>query len=494
MRKWLGAVVGTVIAASVGIDGSGVAFAKSVDPTPVVEGGAFVRKADTDDFAPANEGTPVTAGNAVRSSPTRAARLDVAEGVSIRLAPGTSLVVRSMQWLPAEHPGASPVRALQVSLTSGEIDVDVRDPKGAVGVTVLLPAGRSVALWRGSANVSLDGERAAVALYDGMAIAGAGAKWQPLTAGKGVILAPKSDPMTRPIPGKPEPVKDASAAASFVLVRGGDGGVVGASWSEAQGANAYRFELAHDAAFTSDVTLIRGPTPAYRSDPLVAGSYALRVRAISADGIVGPASAPATLRVARITLPNGAFAAPDGNVVLPASGSLLLDDPRDIEVATVVRHDMPDDTLFWTPASTQIPLGSGARREIRVRHALSHTETSFVLVRRTLNAKVWFMPKHARWPANPIDIFVKVADESGYVDPAREAIDIDTRVDIDRVPLKWQHNGDTWTARLAPQTSAGPWVIRVDVKDSAGTPIGASLLDVDGPGGDPTLRQAAYRP
>jgi len=494
MRKWLGAMVGTVIAAGVGFGGAGTAFARSVDPTPMVHGGAFVRATDGEDFAPASDGAAVAAGNAVRSSPTRAARLDVSDGVSVRLAPGTSLVVRSMQWLPAEHPGATPVRALQVSLMSGEIDVDVHDPKGAVGVTVLLPAGRSVALWRGSANVSLDGERAAVALYEGMAIAGSGARWQALTAGKGVILAPKSDPTTRPIPSRPEPSQDASAASSFVLMRGGEGGVVGAAWTAAQGAGTYRFELAHDMDMTSDVTLVSATSPTFRSDPLVAGSYAVRIRAISPDGIVGPASAPTTLRVARITLPKGAFAAPDGNVVLPESGSLLLDDPRDIEVATVVRHDMPDDALFWTPASTEIPLGSGARREIRVRHALSHTETSFVLVRRTLHARVWFTPKQARWPANPVDIFVKVTDDSGYVDPAREAIDIDTRVDIDRVPLNWQHKGDTWSARLAPQASAGPWVIRVDVKDSAGSPIGASLLDVDGPAGDPTLQQAAYRP
>ncbi len=494
MRTWLGSILGTAIAASATVSGAGTAFAKGADATPVVRGGAFVRATEGDDFAPASDGAAVAAGNAVRSSPTRSARLDIADGVSVRLAPGTSLIVRSSSWLPAEHPGATPVRALQVSLMSGEIDVDVHDPKGGVGVTVLLPAGRSVALWRGSANVSLDGERAAVALYEGMAIAGSASRWQPLTAGKGVILTPKSDPTTRPIPARPESSKDASTATSFVLVRGGGGGVVGAAWAPAQGAGTYRFELAHDATMTSDVTVTSGSTPTYRSEPLVAGSYALRVRAISPDGIIGPPSQSATLRVARITLPKGAFAAPDGNVVLPAAGSLLLDDPRDIEVATVVRHDMADDVLFWTPASTQIPLGSGARREIRVRHSPSHTETSFVLVRRTLNAQVWFTPKQARWPANPIDIFVKVSDESGYVDPTREAIDIDTRLDIDRVPLNWQHKGDTWTARLEPQHSVGPWVIRVDVKDSAGSPIGASLLDVDGPGGDPSLRQATYRP
>jgi hypothetical protein len=199
------------------------------------------------------------------------------------------------------------------------------------------------------------------------------------------------------------------------------------------------------------------------------------------------------MRVAHVSLPKGAFAAPDGNVVLPEGGALELDDPTGLEVATVVRHDMADDALFWTPASTRIPLGPGDRREIRIRNSASHTKTSFVLVRRTLHAHVSFSPKPARWPGSAVEITVKVADPSGYLDAARELVDVDARLDIDRLNLQWQHNGDTWSARVPSQTGAGPWVIRVDVKDSTGASIGASLLDVDGPGGDHAgLRQAVF--
>jgi len=497
MRRWLGSILSVVIAVGVSVGGGAQAFARTGDPTPVVHGGAFVRAADGDDFAPATEGAAVVAGNGVRSSPTRPARLDIADGVSLRLAPGTTLIVRSASWLPAEHPGAMAVRALQLSMLGGEIDISDHDPKGAIGVTILLPGGRSVSLWRGSANVTLDGtDKATVALYEGMAIAGAGTKWQPLSSGKGAVFGAKEEISTHPIPGKTDWSTDPGAPPSFVLVRGSEGGVVGAAWSAAEGAGTYRIELAKDAEMTGDETVTSAPGTVFHSDPLGAGSFALRVRAISPDGIVGPMSTTTMLRVAHISLPKGAFAAPDGNVVMADGTGLDIDDPRDLEVATVIRHDMPDDALFWTPASTKIMLGSGDRREIRIRHAPSHTKTSFVLVRRTLRAHISFAPKPARWPANPIDITVKVEDPSGYIDAAREAITVDARLDIDPMNLQWQHNGDTWTARVPPQTSGGgPWVIRVDVKDSAGVSIGASLCDIDGPASarDPALQQAVFR-
>jgi len=495
MRRWSRWILGAAMASAVTVGGAPRAYARPGDPTPVVHGGALVRLTETGDFAPASEGAAVAAGAVIRAGASRAVRLDVGNGVSVRLAPGAALVVRSMTWLPAEHPGATPVRALQVNLTTGEVDVVVHDPKGATGVTVLLPGGGSMALWRGSANVALDGEQAAIALYEGMAIAGSASKWQPLTAGKGLVLTPKGGPVTHAIPGPVEWSHDAGAPSAFALARGDEGGVVGASWSAARGASRYRVELARDAAMIGDVTVSSATAPVFRSEPLTTGGYTLSVRAVSPDGILGPVSDPMALRVAHVTVPRGGFVARDGNVVVPPSGALILDDPRDLEVATVLHRGMTDDSLFWAPATSRITLGTAARRDVRIRHVSSHTVTSFSLVPRTLRARVTFGPRHAHWPENPVDIVVKVDDPSGYLDGAAEAVDIDTRLGIAAMPVNWQRAGDTFTARVSPQMGPGPWVVRVDVKDSTGASIGASWLDVDGPAGDPSrqLQRASYR-
>jgi len=492
MRGWLASIFTIAIVASSTAFGSDRAFAKAADPTLTVHG-ALVRASEHDDFAPAREGATVVAGSTVRSSGARAAQLDIAEGVSIRLAPGTTLGIGSTAWLPSEHPGASLVRALRVSLTAGEIDVVVHDPRGALGVTVLLPAGASVALWRGSANVSLAPAQAAIALYDGMAIAGSASRWQPLTAGKGLVLSTSTGLATRPIPASPEWSNEPGSPSPFALARGSDGGVVGAAWAATEGAASYRVELARAAETTGDVVFGTPTAPVFRSDPLPPGTYTLQVRAISPDGIVGPPSTQTTLRVAHVKMPAYAFVAPDGTIVLPERQSLTIDDPGGLEMATVEGRNASDEALFWATASSKLSPGALPRQEVRIRRAGSHVTTSFVLAHRALRARISFGPKHPHWPANPVDIVVRVDDPSGYLDPAREPIDIDTRFDIDHVDVRWSHTGNTWTARIPPETSPGPWVIRVDVKDSTGSTIGASWIDVDGPAADAAVLRAAPR-
>lgn len=88
---------------------------------------------------------------------------------------------------------------------------------------------------------------------------------------------------------------------------------------------------------------------------------------------------------------------------------------------------------------------------------------------------------------------MKVEDPSGYLDPTREPLVIDVRIDLDKLDLTWKHTGDTWTARVPPRPPPGPWVVRVNVQDRAGVAVGASLLDVDGPQGQRTVEQTAYR-
>jgi hypothetical protein len=240
-------------------------FART-DPTPVIHGDAQVRIGDGADFTVAQDGAPVASGTTVRAQASSAARIDVADGVSLRLAPGAVVTVRNFSWLPAEHPGAQAVRALQINLMGGEVDLTShsKDPSGDLGMTILLPEGRSFALWRGDANVRIEGDNADAALYEGMAIAGAGTKWKPLPGGKGVVIPMKGDPALRPIPGTPAWADGQSNVAPFAVVRGNGGGVVGAAWGDTPGAASYRVEIAHDATMSGPITVTSTTTRARR--------------------------------------------------------------------------------------------------------------------------------------------------------------------------------------------------------------------------------------
>ena len=394
---------------------------------------------------------------------------------------------------PARAPRREfPVRALQVFLSSGELDLDpAHDRASDLGIVVMLPGGRSVALWRGAANVALHGDTAAAALYEGMAIAGSSAsKWKPLVSGTGVILAPKANPVTRPSPAVPRRgrTRPVLRLAPFAIVRGDERVPLGAAWSAALGGASYRVEVTPADGTAGPLLIATTENPSFKTEPLGPGSYFMRVRAISAEGIAGQPSSPKPLRIAKLTLPPLATAAAHGAVVIAGSQSVMLDDPRDIEVATASEYD-PTAAPRWVPATAELALGSSSRRVLRIRHIPSQVETELTLVRRQLRAHISFTPTPARWPDSPIDVVVKVEDPSGYIDPAHEPLSIDARVDLDKLALDWKHAGDTWTARIPVRSPPGPWVVRVNVQDKAGVAIGGSLIDVDGP----RLQRAAYQ-
>jgi hypothetical protein len=474
LRRAIG--IGVLVSGSLTIAGS----AQAVEPTPTLKGKGLVRTSGDADFAPAADGTALASGAGVQAPSDRQVAIRVGPGVFIHLAPSSEVMVRPALWLPAERPGASPVRALQVILTSGEIDLESHAPGGDLGLQVMLPGGRSVALWRGDANVALSGDTVTSALYDGMAIAGTAAgKWKPLTPGNGVVLAAKANPVGKVSPGVATWADAASSGAPpFALVRGDERATLGAAWSAVQGAASYRVEFAPTADFSGPVLTSSTENPSFKTEALGPGSYYLRVRSISADGLEGPLSTPKALRVAKLTIPPLATATAQGAIVIAGTQAVTLDDPRDIEVATASEFD-PTAAPRWVPATEELSLGSATRRVLRIRHIPSQVESSLILVRRQLRAHISFTPAQAHWPDNPVDIIVKVDDPSGYIDAAHEPLTIDAQVDLDRLALNWAHNGDTWTARVPPRAPPGPWVVRVNVQDKTGVGIGASLIDID---------------
>ena len=468
----------------------GNAWGGSTDAGTAVElqGDALVRAPGTDTFTASSDGAHPDVGSGVRAPSGHEVVVQAAEGVSLRLAPETTVTLRPATYLPAERPGASPLRAIQVGFGNGEIDVEVHEKSNALGVLVMLPGGRSLAFWRGSANVSIHGDDVSIAFYEGMGITGSASKWKPLVPGQGYVLDSKADAASRSTPTAPEWADLAgSGAIPFALVRGDAKANLSASWAPVANADHYRVELTADPRFLGPITFSDTTSPTLKTDALAAGSYLARVRAVSTDGLASPPSKPLPLRVARMNLPELAMTTNAGAVVLPLRSAILLDDPRDLEVATVSEFN-PTAAPRWIPASNEISLEGSPRRTVRIRHAPSRSETTLVLVRREMRARVSFAPVTPRWPENPVDITVKVEDLSGYLDPSREPVHFDVRIDVDPASLTWTHAGDTWTAHVPPTSGPGPWVIRVNVMDRAGVPIGASLMDVDGP----LVQRAAY--
>jgi hypothetical protein len=449
-------------------------------PGPTLEGDAFFRPQGGDDFAPAKTGDPVTPSLSVRTAPGVSSRVAIAPGVSLRLAPSTTFTLHASTLLPSLRPGANPVHAVQAQLLEGELELEAHDPASSIGLLVMLPNGRSVALWHGAANVSLHGDDVAVALYDGVGIVGVADQWKPIPVHSGIVLAPKSMSPTRPLPAPPRWIDANGATPPFAIVRGDDRAAVGATWAPIPDAASYVIETGTDATMSGSLAITQSDVPSMKTDPSGPGSYFVRVRPVAADGVAGPTSTVKALRIVRLSLPPLAFAAPGGAVVISSAQTVTLDDPRGIEVATASEYN-PNMAPRWVPASSELGLGGVPKRTLLIRHTQSHVQSKLLLVRRELHARVSFNPPHPRWPGPPVEVVVKVEDPSGYLDPSRETVAIDLHVDLDKPNLSWHHDGDTWRAQVTPYPAPGPWVVRVAVEDRAGVAIGASLVDVDGP-------------
>jgi hypothetical protein len=465
-----------------------LAFASSSEAAStdfaVVDGDALVRAQGSTDFTPTPRGTQVALGSALRAPEGGSLAMTLSDGVTVSLGAGATASLMGLSWLPAEHPGAKPVRAFQIMLTSGELRFDV--PNEAAhprGIIVMLPGGGSIASWRGSANLATKGDRTAVAVYEGTAIAGGGGQWRPVSAGGAAVFSGSAPPSMRPgIPAAP--TWSAATNASFAVVRGPEKQRMSVAWNPVDGAASYRVEVASDSSMAHVMaqSVVEAPALSLMTEPLGSGRYYARVQALTADGIMGLPSAPRSMRIVQATLPSSAMLANDGVVVLPPAGAIALDDPRDVEVGYQNAVEVPYEPV-WVPAPETLRLADGVLRVVRLRDAITHVEAPrrLTLVRRDLRAIVELTPKGAKWPEQPVTVTVRAYDPSGRLDATRENLTFDVRVNLDPAPLTWQHVGNVWTAHIAPRVPPGPWAVRVAVTDSVGAPIGAGLLEVEGP-------------
>jgi hypothetical protein len=237
-----------------------------------------------------------------------------------------------------------------------------------------------------------------------------------------------------------------------------------------------------------DAVLRVATTDAHYSppEPSPGGRYWARVRAVGAEGIVGEWSTPRPLRVLRYKLPERAFVARDGAVVLPDGASLELSDRDGIQAAyenasrLARRVQLP---LYWTGLSGPLRLTADApARIVHLRDTELGGETSLLLARRQLRAEVDLAPKSARWPSDPIDARVVLEDPSGRIDVATEAVTVEAMLDLTPLPVAWQRHANTWMGRIPPRPTTQPCVVRVVVKDDRGFEIGRGFLEIEGAG------------
>jgi hypothetical protein len=357
-------------------------------------------------------------------------------------------------------------------------------PKGARAFLVSTKAG-TLTDWRGQLHIGVHGDATTAAIYEGALVVGSNGQGFAVHDGAGILMRRGVNPdKTRGIPASPtwDATSGGLSVAANTTVPD-----VSVAWSPVPRSAEYRLEVALDPSMLQVVTRTATREPHFRV-PIPEGTPRawVRVRAVDGEGVVGPWSAPRPLRIVRYDLPEGAFVANDGVLVVPDGDSVQVRNAEGLEVAyenenvsRVAPGLAAPLPLYWGKLSRSLRLSEDAPVRIaHLRDPAIGAESRLILARRELVADVELGPPRARWPVDPVDVRIEVRDPSGRINAAAEPVTVEAMLDLTPLPIAWEHEGARWHARIAPRLIASSSVVRVAVKDGKGGEIGRGFLEL----------------
>jgi hypothetical protein len=385
----------------------------------------------------------------------------------LRLAPGTRVRFEHTLWLKLGAAGQPSTRTVAMKLVSGRVDVTMPERKLAE-TAVLVRASRDVsAVAMGGHSVILaDANSVTTGAMDDKMLVAVGNDWRPLPAGHARSFGP-DDPRgsqwrrltARPSPRVTQPVMIALPHARTASA---------VTWAAIPRAARYEIALSRDGAVAR--TLETSKTSAELAG-LAPGRYAVRVAAVDRYGLEGPSSAPATLDVIGAALPAGAFVT--GRAIELAPGQRV-----HFEAVRGLRVSYGNASAS-EPAPSDIGLTRGrVATSVHFREPGSAGTASVLLEPRDWRAAVTIGPKAAHWPTDRVVVRVRVFDQRGQALPSWIKVVPKVSVNVDPVAVRWTKSGNTLSAVVPAAVTPGPWVVRVDVTDQFGLPLGRNFLEV----------------
>ena len=353
-----------------------------------------------------------------------------------------------------------------VMLRSGTLRVSVpRDGRSAVVIGA--PRKTNVLVVGGSASVIATDERVAVANADGEVSLGVGADplrpLQPsmlreIDAGAGAV---------RPLAASPSSLDAPPVAFSF----GGDAALGAVRWPASAGSTRYRVEVRNDKGRlvggreTNALGLEAG---AFRLAP---GKYTARVAGIDATGLEAARPVERTIRVVGVSVPERGFVDADGALHFPPGRTVDLSHSDGVEVSY-------GSGTYFIAAPRTLELAHPEPRLVRFRVTGSSSESKLWLLPRQVHARVEFGPAVPSWPKDALEIRVRVEDPSAVGGVAPVEVRPRVLLGVEPVDVAFVRDGNVLRGVLPPQTGKGPWVVRVEVEDQAGTALGRDFVEV----------------
>lgn len=355
-----------------------------------------------------------------------------------------------------------------VKLAAGRVTVIIPESKHPK-TAVLIQAPRKVsAIAKGGQSLVITApDRVTVAAVRGEMLAALGNDWKALASGS---LRSFGGGVTseQPVPAAPK----LQVASSMLLALRGDvttqvralpnQGVVYRQLSLFRVDGSKRSKLT-DTEWRSDLQQLPRLTP---------GRYEVQARAVDRFGVESAASDPLTLRVIGAELPEGARLASDV-ILLGRSGRVKLIGADGLE-ASYGRASV------FIPVPKDVGLARGESTLLRLREPGAKEELGIHLEPRTLKADLEIGPKSARWPGDALQVSVKLFDHGNR--PVTDALKNKPHVfvNVQEIEPNWTHTGNVYSAKIAPASGPGPWVVRVEVTDDFGEEVARDFIELGG--------------
>lgn len=391
------------------------------------------------------------------------AKATLPSGATLLLKPDAAIrVFGKPQRLELERGGKTNTWSL--SLSRGRLDVDVpAKPKSAVLVST---EKGSVFVMSGKATLIAEGSELFVVNAGGSVRTYIESRFADIAPGRAMRVDAEhprgADDALLPAPAM-------SSGARLWFSAGNAAKLRGFAWSSIPGASAYELELRRGQSVVAQKR-VSDPRSAGVLAELAPGAYEIAVRALDQRGIEGSWSAPRAVRVIGVELPVGAYAEGDG-IFLAGGQKVNFSHTDGLEMTYL-------GAGRYLPASESVGLYRNERTVISFRFPGSDDNVIARLEPRGVYAEVFAGPKTAEWPRDDVELQVRMRTRAGGPLPSFLQVVPHVQLGVEPLNVEWRRENNDFYARVPAQTGKGPWIIRVDVTDQFGIPLGHDFVEV----------------
>lgn len=385
------------------------------------------------------------------------ARIHVAPGATVRISPASQALGLA--------PG-SLTTTWSFALHEGRADIEMpRAGKSAVLVgfgklNTFVTKGHVVCLARGN--------EFSVANVEGEVRTFLAEHWQTVPLGSVATLS-RDNPTATAKPGLPAPKLTSGPRLFFAA--DADVAPSGFHWAAVPGAARYELRMRRISdGKVLEQRSVAEPELEGGFRPIAPGSYGLSLRSIDARGLESTWSPEAELRVIGVVLPPGGYSDERAIFLVPGQ-HVRFTHTSGLEMAYV-------GTGHYSAAAQTATLYRAVTTEVAFRLPGSSEPTIARLEPRDIYADVRVTPKRAVWPRDPVTIDIQLKSKTGARVPAFLRAVPHVTLGLEPLDVTFEREGNLLHAVIPPSRKPGPWVLRVDVADQFGVPLGRDFLEV----------------